>query len=147
MAQFMNATGVQMVHVPYKGEGPLTPDSSRAACSARSFPTRRASSSQKKGRLRVSGARRPAQQRAARTCRRSPSPACRRSPSGSGPGVFGPAKMPREIVERLNKALNAVVSAQDVIERMQSYGYVADSSTPRAALSRSTATTSHSGGS
>ena len=46
-------------------------------------------------------------------------------------GVFGPAKMPREIVERLNKALNAVVKRQDVIERMQSYGYVADSSTPQ----------------
>jgi len=45
-------------------------------------------------------------------------------------GVYGPAKLPREIVERLNRELNAVVRRPEVVEKMQSYGYAAEGSTP-----------------
>ena len=45
-------------------------------------------------------------------------------------GVFGPAKLARDIVERLNRELNAVVKRPEVVEKMQSYGYAAEGSTP-----------------
>jgi tripartite-type tricarboxylate transporter receptor subunit TctC len=49
-------------------------------------------------------------------------------------GVFGPPKMPREIVERLNKEVNAAVNRTDVREKLQSYGYAAEGSTPERLL-------------
>ena len=45
-------------------------------------------------------------------------------------GVFGPPKMPREIVERINKEVNAALRRTDVLEKLQSYGYAAEGSTP-----------------
>jgi len=45
-------------------------------------------------------------------------------------GVFGPPKLAREIVERLNKEVNTAVNRADVREKLQSYGYAAEGSTP-----------------
>ena len=45
-------------------------------------------------------------------------------------GVYGPPKLSREIVERLNRELNAVVRRPEVVEKMQSYGYAAEGSSP-----------------
>ena len=53
-------------------------------------------------------------------------------------GVFGPPKMPRDIVERLNKEVNAALKRPDVLEQLQRYGYAAEGSTPEglAAINR-----------
>jgi tripartite-type tricarboxylate transporter receptor subunit TctC len=48
--------------------------------------------------------------------------------------MFGPPKLPREIVERLNREVSATVRRPEVIEKMQSYGYAAESSTPERLL-------------
>ncbi|MBW8907405.1 MAG: tripartite tricarboxylate transporter substrate binding protein [Betaproteobacteria bacterium] len=134
MAQFMNATGVQMVHVPYKGEGPLTPDLIAGRVQATILSNPAGIQLAKDGRLRVLGVladRRSAVLPDVPTFVEAGVP---QVTIRQWAGVYGPAKMPREIVERLSKALNAVVKRQDVIERMQSYGYVADSSTPQQLL-------------
>ena len=49
-------------------------------------------------------------------------------------GVFGPPKLAREIVERLNREVNAAVKRPDVIAKLQSYGYAAEGSTPERLL-------------
>jgi hypothetical protein len=49
-------------------------------------------------------------------------------------GVFGPPKLPRPIVERLNKEVNAALKRPEVIEKLQSYGYAAEGSTPERLL-------------
>jgi len=49
-------------------------------------------------------------------------------------GVYGPPNLPREIVARLNKEVNAAVKRVDVIEKLQSYGYSPEGSTPERLL-------------
>ena len=46
-------------------------------------------------------------------------------------GYFGPAGMPPEIVERLNKAINQIVSNPAVRERLAGLGFDAFSGTPQ----------------
>jgi tripartite-type tricarboxylate transporter receptor subunit TctC len=132
--QLISATGIQWLHVPYKGEGPLNPDilAGRVHCSFLS--TGSAVSNAKDGRLRPL---------AVLAARRSPLlPEVPTIEEAGVPevtvrqwaGVYGPPKMPREIVERLNKEVNAALKRPDVLEKLQSYGYAAEGSTPERLL-------------
>jgi len=42
--------------------------------------------------------------------------------------------MPREAVDRLNKEINAALKRPDVIEKLQTYGYAPEGSTPEGLL-------------
>src|SRR5688572_15976788 len=128
--QLLNATGIDWLHVPYKGEGPLNPDilAGRVHCSFLS--TGSAVSNAKDGRLRPL---------AVLLDKRSPLlPDVPTIDEAGVPqvtvrqwaGVFGPPNMPREIVERLNREVNAALKRPDVLEKLQSYGYAAEGSTP-----------------
>jgi tripartite-type tricarboxylate transporter receptor subunit TctC len=128
--QFMNATGIQWLHVPYKGEGPLNPDILAGRVHASFLSTASAISNAKEGRLRPL---------AVLLNRRSPLlPEVPTIDEAGVPevtvrqwaGVFGPPKMPPEIVERLNREVNAVLKRPDVLEKLQTYGYAAEGSTP-----------------
>ncbi|HET7363316.1 MAG TPA: tripartite tricarboxylate transporter substrate binding protein [Burkholderiales bacterium] len=130
MVQLMNAGNIAMVHVPYKGEGPLTPDllAGRVQCTFLSNPA--GVNLAREGRLRTLAV--------AADWRSGLMPDVPTFAEAGVPqvtvrqwaGVFGPAKLPREIVERLNRELNVIVKRSDVIERMQSYGYATEGSTP-----------------
>jgi len=134
MQQLMNAANLSMAHIPYKGEGPLTPDLIAGRVQSGFMSNPAGINLSKEGRLRANGVL-----------------ADRRSPvlpnvqtfdeAGLGQvtvrqwaGVFGPPKLPREIVERLTREFNAVVKRPEVIEKMQSYGYVAEASSPERLL-------------
>ena len=128
--QLMGATGIDMLHVPYKGEGPLNPDLLTGRLHSSFLSTASAISNAKEGRLRAL---------AVLLDRRSPLlPDVPTIAEAGVPqvtvrqwaGVFGPPKLPREIVARLNKEVNAAVNRPDVRERLQSYGYAAEGSTP-----------------
>ena len=132
--QLTNATGIDWLHVPYKGEGPLNPDiiAGRVHCSFLS--TGSAVSNAKDGRLRPL---------AVLAEKRSPLlPDVPTIAEAGVPevtvrqwaGVYGPPKMPREVVERLNKEVNAALKRPDVLEKLQSYGYAAEGSTPERLL-------------
>jgi len=132
--QLMNATGISMVHVPYKGEGPLNPDIIAGRVQSAFLSTGTAVSHAKEGRLRPL---------AVLLDRRSPLlPNVPTIDEAGVPqitvrqwaGVFGPPKLPREIVERLNKEINAALKRPDVIEKLLSYGYSPEGSTPERLL-------------
>jgi tripartite-type tricarboxylate transporter receptor subunit TctC len=132
--QLMSATGINMVHVPYKGEGPLNPDILTGRVQSGFLSTGTAVSYAKDARLRPL---------AVLLERRSPLlPEVPTIDEAGVPqvtvrqwaGVYGPPKMPREVVERLNREVNAAVKRPDVIEKLQSYGYAAEGSTPERLL-------------
>ena len=128
--QLMAATGIEMLHVPYKGEGPLNPDLLTGRVHSSFLSTASAISNAKEGRLRALAVlldRRSALLPDVPTIAEAGVP---QVTVRQWAGVFGPPKLPREIVERLNKEVNAAVARADVREKLQSYGYAAEGSTP-----------------
>ena len=132
--QLASATGIDWLHVPYKGEGPLNPDilAGRVHCSFLS--TGSAVSNAKDGRLRPL---------AVLAEKRSPLlPEVPTIAEAGIPevtvrqwaGLYGPPNLPREIVVRLNKEVNAALKRPDVLEKLQSYGYAAEGSSPERLL-------------
>jgi len=132
--QLMNAAKIEMLHVPYKGEGPLNPDIIAGRVQSAFLSTGSAVSLAKDGKL-----------RALAVLLKERSPLLPEVPTideagvpqvtvRQWAGVYGPPKMPREIVERLNKEVNAAVKRPDVIARLQTYGYSPEGSTPQGLL-------------
>ena len=132
--QLMSATGVQMLHVPYKGEGPLNPDILAGRVHSSFLSTGSAVSNAKDGRLRPL---------AVLLERRSPLLPEVPTISEAGvpevtvrqwAGIYGPPNLPKDIVARLNKEINAALQRPDVIAKLQSYGYSPEGSTPERLL-------------
>jgi tripartite-type tricarboxylate transporter receptor subunit TctC len=129
--QLMGATGIQMVHVPYKGEGPLNPDILAGRVHSAFLSTSTAISAAKDGRLRplaVLLAERSSLLPDVPTIDEAGVP---QVTVRQWAGVFGPPKMPREIVERLNREVNAALRRAEVRDKLQGYGYAAEGSTPQ----------------
>ena len=129
-AFFASQAGIQMVHVPYKGEPQAITDllAGRVqllfASSSTSVPQIR------DGKLRAL---------ATTLSRRSnllpdvPTIAEAGMPQfqlTSWAGLFGPAKMPREVVERLNKEFHAAMQRPDVVANMDKQAFILLPSTP-----------------
>jgi tripartite-type tricarboxylate transporter receptor subunit TctC len=132
--QLINATGIQMLHVPYKGEGPLNPDILAGRVQSAFLSTGSAVSHAKDGRLRPL---------AVLLARRSPLlPEVPTIDEAGVPevtvrqwaGLFGPPGLPKDIVARLNREVNAALKRPDIIEKLQSYGYSPEGSTPERLL-------------
>jgi tripartite-type tricarboxylate transporter receptor subunit TctC len=132
--QLINATGIAMVHVPYKGEGPLNPDILANRVQSSFLSTGSAVSHAKDGRLRPL---------AVLLERRSPLLPEVPTISEAGvpevtvrqwAGVYGPPNLPKDIVARLNREVNAALKRPDVVEKLQSYGYSPEGSTPERLL-------------
>jgi tripartite-type tricarboxylate transporter receptor subunit TctC len=132
--QLINAGGISMLHVPYKGEGPLNPDIIAGRVHSAFLSTGTAVSNAKDGRLRPL---------AVLLERRSPLlPEVPTIGEAGVPevtvrqwaGVYGPPNMPKEIVARLNREVNALLKRPEVVEKLQSYGYSPEGSTPERLL-------------
>jgi tripartite-type tricarboxylate transporter receptor subunit TctC len=132
--QLKGTAGIEWLHVPYKGEGPLNPDilAGRVHCSFLS--TGSAVSNAKDGRLRPL---------AVLAEKRSPLlPEVPTIAEAGAPevtvrqwaGIFGPPGLPKDIVARLNQAVNAALRRPEVIDKLQSYGYAPEGSTPERLL-------------
>jgi len=131
--QLMSATGIAMVHVPYKGEGPVLPDLLTGRVHSSFLSTGSAIGHVKEGKLRALAVL--LDQRSALL---PDVPTIDEAGGGvtvrHWAGVFGPPKMAREVVVRLNKEINAALKKPEVIEQLQRYGYAAEGSTPERLL-------------
>ena len=130
MVQLMNAANITMVHVPYKGEGPLTPDLIAGRVHATFLSNPSGVQLAKEGRLRTLGVLADQRSKIMPDVPTFAEAGLPQVTVRQWAGVYGPAKLPHEIVERLNRELNAVVRRPEVVEKMQSYGYAAEGSTP-----------------
>jgi len=129
-AQFMVATGTQLTHIPYKGEGPVTTDliSGRVQTSILSNPG--GISLAKEGRLRILAVM--------GNGRLSAFPEVPTFAEAGVPqvtqlhwaGIFGPAGLPRPVVERLNKEINLALKTPQLLAQFERYAYTAEGSTP-----------------
>jgi len=132
--QLMNSTGIDMLHVPYKGEGPVLPDLLTGRVHSSFLSTATAMQNAKDGKFRAL---------AVLLEKRSPlMPEVPTIAEAGAPGVtvrqwaglFGPPKMPREIVMRLNKEVNTLLAKPAVTEQLLRYGYSPEASTPERLL-------------
>ena len=127
---FKSMAKIQMVHVPYKGSGPST-----VALLAGEVPLMFASipptlAHVRAGKLRALGvgnAQRIPTLPDLPTIAESGLPGYEAYSWG---GFIGPAHMPKDIVERLNKEFTAVLKTKEVVDRLQEGGTVATPSTP-----------------
>jgi tripartite-type tricarboxylate transporter receptor subunit TctC len=128
--QLMQATGIDMLHVPYKGEGPLMPDILAGRVQSSFLSTLNAISLAKEGKLRPLA-----------VLLKNRSPLLPEVPTideagvpqvtvRQWAGVFGPPKMAPEIVARLNKEVNTAINRPGVMEQLLKYGYQPEGSTP-----------------
>lgn len=127
---FKSMAKIDMVHVPYKGAGPST-----VALLAGEVPLMFASipptlAHVRSGKLRalgVGGAKRIPTLPDLPTIAESGLPGYEAYSWG---GFLGPLNMPKDIVDRLNKAFTEVLTTKETIERLQEGGTVATPSTP-----------------
>ncbi|MBC5765106.1 Bug family tripartite tricarboxylate transporter substrate binding protein [Ramlibacter albus] len=130
MAWLATAAGAQMVHVPYKGEPQAMPDLVAGRVLAMAASATTTAPMVREGKLRVLATTLP---------RRSPVlPDAPTIPEAGYPqfaltswaGLFGPAKMPRDVVERLNREFAAVMGLPEVLATMEKHGFLLNPSKP-----------------
>lgn len=128
--QLARATGTDLLHVPYKGEGPVMPDLLSARLHSTINSSGTATVLHKEGKL-----------RALAVLLKNRSPLLPDVPTVDEAGVpqvtvrhwagvFGPAKLPGELVSRLNKEISTALGRADVKEKFLSFGYAIEGSTP-----------------
>jgi tripartite-type tricarboxylate transporter receptor subunit TctC len=127
---FKLKTGVQMVHVPYKGSGPGLLDTI-AGNTQLMFPSLFSAFPHVKA----------GQLRALALVGEKRSPAMPELPTLAEQGIkdvtmtqwyalFAPAKTPRPVIDRLNHELKAVLAEPDTIKRIEAQGGEVETSTP-----------------
>jgi tripartite-type tricarboxylate transporter receptor subunit TctC len=129
-AQFMAATGTTIAQIPYKGEGPVTTDliAGRVQTSILSNPA--GISLAKEGRLRVLAVIAGSRVAALPDVPTIAEAGVPEVTPLHWAGIFGPAGMPRAVVERLNKEINIALKTPQLLAQYERYAYTAEGSTP-----------------
>jgi tripartite-type tricarboxylate transporter receptor subunit TctC len=128
--QFAGFAGLDMVRIPYKGEGQAALDLVSGRVQLMFATPTNALGPAKEGRLRVLATLLP--QRSpmvpdAPTMAEAGAPKLSIVPWA---GFFGPAGLPRDIVARLNRELTAILAAPEVREQIARQAFEVQSSTP-----------------
>jgi tripartite-type tricarboxylate transporter receptor subunit TctC len=125
-------TGSKLVHVPYKGGGQAMSDALGGNIPLVFTAVAGAQQHLKSGKLKaiaVSGGKRTNALPDVPTFIESGVPDFDVS---SWVGILAPARTPRDIVDRLNRELNAVLSSPEIVERLAKLGIAATPGTPDA---------------
>lgn len=130
-AQLAMLGKMQLVHIPYKGDAPLMNDLVSGRLHLAIASTSPAAPLAKDGKLRVLATllkRRSGLFPDAPTMAESGFPQYSLESWG---GMFGPANLPRDIVERLAREFNAAILRPEVTEPLDRYGFELEGSTPQ----------------
>jgi tripartite-type tricarboxylate transporter receptor subunit TctC len=130
MALFASLGGIKMVHVPYKGEPQALTDLVGGRVQVMVVSAGTSVPHIRDGRLRaiaVTLDKRSPVLPDVPTIAEAGMPQFRLT---SWAGVFGPAKMPRDVVERLNREFNAALGRPDVVQAMEKQAFILGGSTP-----------------
>jgi tripartite-type tricarboxylate transporter receptor subunit TctC len=128
--QMLALGGVKMVHVPYKGEPAAITDLVGGRVHVMFATPTTALAFIKEGKLRAlatTNAKRTAQLPDVPTMAEAGMP---RFSIGTWAALFGPAKMPRDILDRLNHEVNAAMKRPDVREQLERQAFEYAPSTP-----------------
>ena len=129
-AQFKALAGVEITHVPYKGDAPTTTDMLGGSIQLAFMTPVPGLAYVKEGRLRLLAVLLPQRSALAPevpTIAEAGLPGVSITPWA---GLFGPAKMRAEVVDRLSRDLRALLARADVREQMGRQGFEAQASTP-----------------
>ncbi|MFN7645783.1 MAG: Bug family tripartite tricarboxylate transporter substrate binding protein [Burkholderiales bacterium] len=130
MALFASLGGIKMVHVPYKGEPQALTDLVGGRVQVMVVSAGTSVPHIRDGRLRaiaVTLDKRSPVLPEVPTIAEAGMPQFKLT---SWAGVFGPAKMPRDVVERLNREFNAALGRPDVVQAMEKQAFILGGSTP-----------------
>jgi tripartite-type tricarboxylate transporter receptor subunit TctC len=129
-AQLQSLAGVKMVQVPYKGDAPLMIDLLAGRVQLSLASTVPGLALAKEGKLRVLAtllSKRSPHLPDVPTMAEAGFPEYSVVPWG---GLFGPARLPREIVERLTRDTNAILQRPEVREALNRQAFEGQGSTP-----------------
>ena len=136
--QISRATDTRMLHVPYKGEGPMTPDLLAGRLHLAFISTLSAISLARDGKIRPLAVLLQNRSTLLPEVPTIDEAGVPQATVRHWAGVFGPANLPRDIVQRLNKEIGTALKRPEVLDKLLSYGYVVESSSPEglAAINR-----------
>lgn len=129
-AQLMSLTGVNIVHVPYKGEPLAIPDLLDARVHLMFGTGGVVAPLVKEGKLRALATLAPARTALLPDVPTVSEIGMPRLSIVIWNGLFAPAKTPKEIVERLSREVNAILKRDEVREQFARQGVEPSSSTP-----------------
>lgn len=129
-AQLAQLEKLDMVHVPYKGDAPLTIDLVAGRVQMVFATPGSALPHAKEGRLRALATLLPKRSALIPEAPTMAEAGLTKLSITPWAGLFGPAKLPREVVDRLAREMKAVMARADVREQLGRYAFEGESSTP-----------------
>jgi tripartite-type tricarboxylate transporter receptor subunit TctC len=129
-AQLAQQEKLDMVHVPYKGDAPVTLDLVAGRVQMVFATPGTALPHAKEGRLRVLATLLPNRSALIPEVPTMSEVGLTGLTITPWAGLFGPAKLPRDVVERLARAMAVVLARPDVREQLGRYAFEAQSSSP-----------------
>lgn len=127
--QFSQDVKVNMTHIPYKGEAPLITDLLSGRIQV-SFAAGATLAHAKDGKLRVLATMLPNRSLLAPNAPTLAESGVHNVSVTPWAGLFGPAKLPRDVVERVSRALAKALAQEDIREQLGKLAVEASASTP-----------------
>ncbi len=127
-ASLAAASGLKLAHVPYKGEPPAMQDLVAGNTQAM-IGTAIGMPHVKADKLRVLATLLPERSALAPDVPTMAEAGAKNLDASAWAGIVGPAGIPKAVVDRLNKAVNATLSKPDVLKKMEPIGFALTPST------------------
>ncbi len=132
LASFQSATGIDIVHVPYKGAVPAMTDVMGGQINLTHTTAIASDQFIRAGRLKVLGVASPQRQSILPKVPTLTEQGIQDADSLVWFGVMAPAKTPAAIVNKLNTEIGKILAAADIRQQLESMGVVVEGGEPRA---------------